>query len=92
MKFLTRTTFLLIASSSAFAQLDSFTLHSKYGVPLDRVAEAGQALREAAAYLAGDVCARFESAAQLSDGDREMVIQMARQSLAAFQPAAAGKT
>ena len=62
------------------------------GVPLDRVAEAGQALREAAAHLPGDVCARFESAAQLSDGDREMVIQMARQSLAAFQPAAAGKT
>lgn len=36
MRFLTSTMFLLIAAPSAFAQLDSFTLHSKYGVPLDR--------------------------------------------------------
>jgi len=36
MRFLTNTSFLLIAASSAFAQLDSFTLHSKYGTPIDR--------------------------------------------------------
>jgi hypothetical protein len=36
MKFRTSTILLLIAASSAFAQLDSFTLHSKYGAPLDR--------------------------------------------------------
>ena len=36
MKFLTSAIFFLIATSSAFAQLDSFSLHSKYGAPLDR--------------------------------------------------------
>jgi hypothetical protein len=36
MKFLTSTIFFLITASSAFAQLDSFTLHAKYGAPLDR--------------------------------------------------------
>ena len=36
MKFLTGTALLLIGASSAFAQLDSFTLHSKYGAPLER--------------------------------------------------------
>jgi hypothetical protein len=36
MKFLTGTILALIAPSSAFAQLDSFVLHSKYGTPLDR--------------------------------------------------------
>ena len=46
MSFLTRTILLLIATSSAFAQLDSFTLHSKYGVPLDRVRNRPSALHE----------------------------------------------
>jgi hypothetical protein len=36
MKVPTSTILLLIAASPAFAQLDSFTLHSKYGAPLDR--------------------------------------------------------
>jgi hypothetical protein len=36
MKSLIGTALSLIAASSAFAQLDSFTLHSKYGPPLER--------------------------------------------------------
>jgi hypothetical protein len=36
MRVLTSTAVLLFAASSAFAQLDSFTLHSKYGASLDR--------------------------------------------------------
>jgi hypothetical protein len=36
MKFLTGTILLFVTASSAFAQLDSFVLHSKYGAPLDR--------------------------------------------------------
>jgi len=36
MRFLSGTILMLIAAPSALAQLDSFTLHSKYGAPLDR--------------------------------------------------------
>jgi hypothetical protein len=40
MRFLTTMLF-LIAAPSAFAQLDSFTLHSKYGPPLERESRCG---------------------------------------------------
>jgi len=55
-------------------------------MPLDKVAEAEQALREAAADIPADVCARLDTADKLSDEDRETIIQIGGKSLARFQP------
>jgi len=55
-------------------------------VPLDKMVEAEQALREAAADIPADVCARLDTADKLSDEDRETIIQIGGKSLARFQP------
>ena len=60
-------------------------------VPLDRMPEAEQAVREAAAKLPDEVQARFDTAAKLSDADRDAIVQIARTALASFQPEAAPK-
>jgi F-type H+-transporting ATPase subunit alpha len=56
-------------------------------VPLDRMADAEQAVREAAAGIPAEVSARIEAADNLSDGDRESVMRIARNALALFLPA-----
>ena len=55
-------------------------------VPLDRMTDAGRAVREAAATIPAEVAARFETAAKLSDEDRKTIIEIARQALVPFQP------
>jgi F-type H+/Na+-transporting ATPase subunit alpha len=55
-------------------------------VPLDQMTEAEQALREAAVDIPREVCERLETAEKLSEADRETIIQIARKSLARFQP------
>ena len=55
-------------------------------VPLDRMTDAEHALREAAADIPAEVRERLDTAEKLSDEDRETIIQIARQSLARFQP------
>ncbi len=55
-------------------------------VPLERMADAEHAVRDAAASIPADVCARLEVAATLSAPDRKTIIDVARQSLAPFQP------
>ena len=55
-------------------------------VPLDQMTDAERFLREAAANIPAEVCARFETADKLSDEDRTTIIEIARQSLARFQP------
>ena len=55
-------------------------------VPLDRMAEAEHAVEMAAATIPADVCARFESADKLSDEDRKVIVEIARQALIPFQP------
>jgi F-type H+-transporting ATPase subunit alpha len=60
-------------------------------VPLDLMAEAELAVREAAAGLPPDVCSRFETAEKLNDEDRAAIIQIARLALAPFHPEPAGK-
>jgi F-type H+-transporting ATPase subunit alpha len=55
-------------------------------VSVDKLTDAEQALREAAADIPAEVCARFETAAKLSDEDRKTIIEIARQALARFQP------
>jgi F-type H+-transporting ATPase subunit alpha len=48
--------------------------------------DAEHALREAAADIPAAVRERLDTADALSDEDRETIIQIARQSLARFQP------
>jgi F-type H+-transporting ATPase subunit alpha len=55
-------------------------------VPLDRMTDAEHALREAAADIPVDVRSRLDTAENLSNEDRETIIQLARNSLARFQP------
>ncbi len=55
-------------------------------VPLGRMTEAERAVRDAVAHLPAGVAARFETAAKLSDEDRQAIITLARQTLAPFQP------
>ena len=55
-------------------------------VPLDRMTEAEQAVREAAREIPTEVNERLDTADKLSDEDRETIIEIARKSLARFQP------
>ena len=55
-------------------------------VPLDRMTEAGSAVRGAAANIPAEISARFETAAKLSDEDKKAIIEIARQALVPFQP------
>jgi F-type H+-transporting ATPase subunit alpha len=55
-------------------------------VPLDQMTDAGHAVREAAATIPAEVSARFESAAKLTDEDKNVVVQIARKALAPFLP------
>jgi F-type H+-transporting ATPase subunit alpha len=55
-------------------------------VPLDRMPDAEDALPALAADIPAKVCERLDNAENLSDEDRETIIQIADQSLARFQP------
>jgi len=55
-------------------------------VPLEKMTEAQKAVRAAATKIPPDVGARFETAAKLSDDDRKVIIDIAREALAEFQP------
>lgn len=55
-------------------------------LPVDRMSDAVQAMREAAAKLPPEICARFEIAEELSDEDRKAIIEFIRQELVPFQP------
>jgi len=55
-------------------------------VPLDAMTDAERDLRQAAASIPAEVCGRLDTAEKLSDADREMMIEIARQALARFQP------
>ena len=48
--------------------------------------DADRAVRDAAAQIPAEVCARFETADKLSDEDRKTTIEIARKALACFQP------
>jgi F-type H+-transporting ATPase subunit alpha len=55
-------------------------------VPIEQMKDAEQAVYEAAVNIPSEVCARFESAEKLSEGDRQAVINIARLALTRFQP------
>jgi len=61
-------------------------------VPLEKMNDAGHAVREAAATIPAEVSARFETAAKLSDEDKKTVVEIARKALAPFLPKPAAKT
>ncbi len=56
------------------------------GVSPEQMSDAENAVREAATNLPKEVVARFDTADKLSDEDRGMVIQIARNALADFLP------
>jgi F-type H+-transporting ATPase subunit alpha len=60
-------------------------------VPLDQMTEVEKAVIEAAARIPSEVSARFETAKELSDEDRETIIELARQALMPFQPQSEAK-
>jgi F-type H+/Na+-transporting ATPase subunit alpha len=55
-------------------------------VPIDRMKEADQAVREAAGKLPADVAHRLDTADTLSDADRKTITEIARQAVAGFHP------
>ena len=55
-------------------------------VPLEQMPEAERVLLEAAATIPAEVGGRFETAEKLSDEDRKTIIEIARKTLARFQP------
>lgn len=55
-------------------------------VPLERMADAEQAVYAAAADIPAAMCARFESSDKLADADRDLILGMAKQALADFIP------
>jgi len=53
-------------------------------VSLEQMAQAEQAVRAAAALIPESLCARLETAAALSDEERQTIVELARSSLARF--------
>ena len=53
-------------------------------VPIEQVTDAKQAVQKAAYYIPAEICARFETAAKLSDDDRRVILEIARVVLARF--------
>ena len=55
-------------------------------VPLDQMTGVEHAVQEAAVSIPAEVLARIDTAEKLSDKDRDMIIDIARNALARFQP------
>jgi F-type H+/Na+-transporting ATPase subunit alpha len=55
-------------------------------VPLDQMTEAEHALRAASVKIPADVAKRLETADKLGDADRNLIVELARNALARFQP------
>jgi F-type H+-transporting ATPase subunit alpha len=55
-------------------------------VPLERMSDAGHAVREAASTIPVEVSKQFKTAAKLSDEDKNMVLEIAHKALAPFLP------
>ena len=55
-------------------------------IPIGRMTDAEQAVREAAATIPAEVAGRLDTADSLSDADREAIVEITRQALDGFQP------
>ncbi|MDP1933680.1 MAG: F0F1 ATP synthase subunit alpha, partial [Nitrosomonas sp.] len=54
-------------------------------VPIAQMTDADTAVRKAAKNIPAEVCARFETADKLTDEDRKLIIEIAREALIHFQ-------
>jgi F-type H+-transporting ATPase subunit alpha len=75
-----------VSVAAQIAVLLALTAKLFDSVPLDRMTDAEQSVRTAAADIPAEVCARFDSAEKLSDEDRASIIEIARQALEGFSP------
>jgi len=75
-----------IAVPAQITVLLALTANLFDSVPLEQMTDAGHAVREAAATIPAEVSARFETAAKLSDEDKQTVVKIARNALVPFQP------
>jgi F-type H+-transporting ATPase subunit alpha len=55
-------------------------------VPLEKMTEAAHAVQAAAEKIPAEVNARLDTAAKLSDEDKKIIVEIARNALAPFQP------
>ena len=55
-------------------------------MPVGKVGEAERALQKAALQIPAEVVKRFESADDLSDADRKVILDISTRTLAPFQP------
>ena len=80
-----------VSMPSQIAVLLALTADLFDAVPLDRMTDAEQAVRNEAAKIPADVDERLHTADKLSDKDREAIINIARQALEEMQPKAEPK-
>jgi F-type H+-transporting ATPase subunit alpha len=73
-----------VSVSAQIAILLALTAGLFDAVPLDRMIDAEQAVRDAAADISAEICDRLETSARLSDEDRGAIVAIARQALARF--------
>ncbi|MHC1768822.1 MAG: alternate F1F0 ATPase, F1 subunit alpha [Verrucomicrobiia bacterium] len=74
-----------VAVPAQIAVLLALTVDLFDNVPLDQMTDAERAVIQAAARIPAEVGARFDKAKELSDEDRQTIIELARQALAPFR-------
>ena len=75
-----------VSVPAQIAVLLALTANLFDSVPLDKMTDAGNAVRQSAATLPKEVSARFETAAKLNDEDKKTIVEIARKALAPYQP------
>lgn len=75
-----------VAVLAQIAILLALTAKLFASVPLEQMTAAQNAVEAAAAKIPDDMCARFASSDKLSDTDRSLILDIARQALIPFQP------
>jgi len=73
-----------VSVSAQIAILLALTADLFDPVPLDQMTKAQKAVSEAATQIPPDVVAHFDTAKKLSDEDRKVIIEIARQALAVY--------
>jgi F-type H+-transporting ATPase subunit alpha len=75
-----------ISVPAQIAVLLALTAYLFDPIPLEKMTDAGNAVRQSAATIPEEVSARFETAAKLNDEDKKTIVEIARKALAPFQP------
>jgi F-type H+-transporting ATPase subunit alpha len=75
-----------VAVSAQIAVLLALTAELFDRIPLDQMTTAERAVHQAATNIPEEICARFESAQELSADDRQAIVEIARQALTPFLP------